>query len=239
MVLGHELAGVVEAVGKDVKNFSAEDRVFGSTGFGSGTYAEYICLPDDGMLSTMPEKISFEEAAAIPVGGNTALEILKKANIQSGQKVLVYGASGSVGSFALQVAKNLGAEVTGGCSAANVDMVKSLGADKVIDYTKEDFAAAGKTYDVIIDAVDKISRSKCKDSLDENGFFLSVQSLTREKPENLETLKKFFEEGKLKPFIDRSYPFGQMAEAHRYVEKGHKKGNVVILINPESLKLDR
>jgi len=233
-ILGMELSGEIEAVGRKVTRFQPGQAIFASTfAVDFGGYAEYKCLPENGVLALKPARLSYEEAAAVPGAGMTALHCLKKGKIQPGQKVLVYGASGAVGTNAIQLAsRHFGADVTGVCSAANLELVKSLGANRVMDYTRQDFTQDGATYGVIFDAVGKLSPVKGKQALKPSGIYLNVHADSdgADKVENLNLLKELVDTGKLKPVIDRVYPFEQIVEAHRYVEAGHKKGNVVIKI---------
>jgi NADPH:quinone reductase-like Zn-dependent oxidoreductase len=230
-VQGLWLAGEIEATGKSVTRFHVGDKVYARTpDMKFGAYAEYVCLPEKSYMALMPSNLTFEEAIAIPFGGVTALFFLQKGNIQKGSRVMIYGASGAVGSSAVQIAKYHGAFVTGICSTTNIDLVKSLGADRVIDYTKEDILADNDLYDIIFDTVGKISFRKIKPLLKPEGRFISVVTSghAQLRLKDLNTLTELAESGKLKPVIDRVYSFEQMVEAHRYVDLGHKKGNVVI-----------
>jgi NADPH:quinone reductase-like Zn-dependent oxidoreductase len=249
-ILGGELAGKIESVGKDVTLFKKGDRIFAFTGHNFGAYAAYRCMPQNGCLAIKPENVSYEEAAAISFGGITALQFLRKGNIQKGKKVLIYGASGSVGTYAVQLARYSGAEITGVCSTGNLELVKSLGAHHVIDYTITDFTKTGTTYDVIFDTVGKSPISGSIKSLSKEGTYIHAVTtpattirirsglITSRKKliggtftanaEQINYLRKLVEAGEIKPVIDRRYPFEQMVEAHRYVDKGRKRGNVVI-----------
>jgi NADPH:quinone reductase-like Zn-dependent oxidoreductase len=249
-------AGEIEAIGKNVKKFQVGDQVFGTSGKNFGTYAEFLSLPEVGVVALKPKNMTYQEAVSIPFGGNTALYFLRKGNIQRGQNVLIYGASGAVGTAAMQLAKHFGATVTAVCSTSNIELVKSLGADKVIDYTKEDISKRDEVYDLIFDTVGKSSYTWSLKSLKKQGYLLLaaagpsqmikgiwssltssknvVSGVMSEKPEDLIFYKELIEAGKIKPVIDRIYPLEEIPEAHRYVELGHKKGNVVITINRES-----
>jgi len=252
-ILGIDLAGEIEAVGKDVKLFKVGDRVFGSPGTKFGGHAEYSCVPENGALAIKPAEMNWEEAAAICLAGNTALFFIRDlAKIRAGQKILIHGASGAIGTYAVQLARYYGAEVTGVCSTTNVEMVKSLGADRVIDYTKVDFTKSDERYDFVFDVVGKTTFSQCKGILKPKGIYLENMlemkdiirmmwtsiaggrkikgGVSKENTENLNFLKGLIESGKLKPVIDRSFPLEKTAEAFKYVEQGHKKGNVIITI---------
>jgi NADPH:quinone reductase-like Zn-dependent oxidoreductase len=255
---GIEVAGKIEAAGSEVKRFREGDEVFGVTGFTFGAHAQYVCLPDKIALTKKPSNMTFEETACAVIGGIESLHFLRAANIQSGQKVLIIGASGSIGTAAVQLAKYFGAEVTGVCSTNKLDMVRSIGADWVIDYTKEEYTKGEKTYDVIFDAIGKSDFAGCKRILNKNGIyllanprpFLRIRSwwtslssskkvyfkLAKYRTEDLEFLRDLIEQGKMKSVIDRSYPLEQIVEAHRYVEKGHKAGNVVLTVSHDNVK---
>lgn len=229
-ILGFELSGIIEEVGKNVQSFKKGDAVFAQCGLRFGGYAEYTCLPANDLIAIKPSNMTFEEAAAVPLGGLTALRFLKQGGIKAGDNVMIYGASGSVGSFAVQIAKAFGAEVTAVCSTANINMVTQLGADKTIDYTKEDFIKTDKRFDIIFDAVGKTSKSKCKRLLKPGGKYVSVTGNPKSNSGDLLLLKDLIESGKLIAVIDRRYTLEQIREAHEYAESFRKKGNVVISI---------
>lgn len=244
-VLGFDLAGEIEDLGKDVKKIKKGDQIYAFAGKSFGAYAEYNCLPVNELcfpkgciMSLKPSNMTYEEAAAVPSRGILALYFLKKWNIRNGQKILIIGASGGIGTFAIQIAKYFGAEVKGVCSTTNLDMVKTLGADKVIDYTKEDYPKSGEQYDFILDATPfkkgnrKSLKLRCKEALTQNGQYISVDNGTpKSRTEDLNFLKDIIEDGKMKSVIGKVFSLEQLPEAHRYIEQGHKKGNVVIKIN--------
>jgi NADPH:quinone reductase-like Zn-dependent oxidoreductase len=239
LILGLEVSGIIEDIGKNVQSFKIGDKVFALTGFGLGGYAEYLCLPEKakkrasqkkGIVSLKPESLSYEEAATVPAGGLTALKNLQKANISKGQSILINGASGSLGTYAIQLAKYYGAEVTAVCSAKNFDLVKSIGADKVIDYTKDDFTRKQEKYDIVYDAVIKLKASKCRKTVKSNGVFLNNSHLPKIQWDDLSFLKELIDTNMLKPVIDKTYSIEEIVEAHRYVDTGRKKGNVAIKV---------
>lgn len=233
-ILGHEFSGIVEAIGKDVIKYKVGDEVIGTTTMlPTGSYTEYICIPENrkkGVLAFKPKAINFNEAAALPVGGMTALFLLQKAKLTKDQSVLIYGASGSVGSYAVQIAKAYGATVTAVCSSSNFDMVKLLGADAVVDYQIRDYYKMDQRFDIVFDAVGKTSKSKASNILIKDGRFTSVKSLTIPRHQHMNKVCELVEEGKLKPFINKTFPLSDIVEAHKYVDKERKRGNVVIEI---------
>ncbi len=230
-ILGVELSGEIEDIGTDVTQFKKGDQVFALTELNLGGYAEYTCVHESGLIALKPTNVTYEEAAVIPFGGTSALHFLRKGQIKKGQRVLIYGASGSVGTAAIQLAKYFGATVTAICSSSNFELVTALGADNVIDYMKEDFTKQGEHYDIIFDAVGKYKKSLCTDALMPNGKYVSVNGMmAKVSKEDMNLLKQLAETGKLKPVIDRTYRLEEIAEAHIYVEKGHKKGNVSIIL---------
>ena len=252
-ILGVVVAGEIEAIGKSVSNYKVGDQVFGSSGMHFSAHAEYVSVPEDAVLALKPGNITYEEAAAIPFGATASMHFLRIANIQQGQKVLIYGASGALGTMAVQLAKNYGADITAVCSTSNIELMKSLGADHVIDYTQEDFTRNVKKYDVVFDTIGKSSLRKALKSLSDNGHLLlasagigtmiggSIKSMfikkkivsgvIKETVKDMNFFKQLIEKGSLKAVIDRVYPLEKIAEAHAYVDKGHKKGNVIIAMN--------
>lgn len=231
-ILGFELAGVVAETGKDVKGFKKGDYVFACCGFKFGAYAEYKCLPENELVALKPANMTFEEAATVPVGGLTAIRLLRQAGIQKGHNVLIYGASGSVGSFAVQLAGYYGARVTAVCSTVNIDMVRSIRADRVIDYTKDDFTKMSDSFDIVFDAVGKTSKSACRYLLKPKGKYVSVDGMPKENPDDMLSLKAIIEEGRLRSVIDRTYTLDQIREAHAYAQTFRKKGNISIKVIP-------
>ncbi|PED36716.1 NAD(P)-dependent alcohol dehydrogenase [Bacillus cereus] len=230
-ILGVELSGEIEDIGTDVTQFKKGDQVFALTELNLGGYAEYTCVHESGLIALKPTNVTYEEAAVIPFGGTSALHFLRKGQIKKGQRVLIYGASGSVGTAAIQLAKYFGATVTAICSSSNFDLVTTLGADNIIDYMKEDFTKQGEHYDIIFDAVGKYKKSLCTDALMPKGKYVSVNGMmAKVSKEDMNLLKQLAETEKLKPVIDRTYRLEEIAEAHIYVEKGHKKGNVSIIL---------
>ncbi len=232
-ILGFELSGIVEEIGDSVTRFKIGDKVFSYLGFKFGGYVEYKCLKENSFVSIMPDKLSFEEAAVVPTSAITALSFIRDTiKVKKDNKILIYGASGSVGTYAIQISKYLGANVTAVCSTDNVDMVKSLGADTVIDYKKEDFTAIKKQYDIVFDAVNKTSKKICAPILNKKGRYISVHDSTSKiLPEHLEYIKKLIEDGKMKPVIDKTYKMEDIVKAHEHAEAGHKKGNIAITIS--------
>ncbi len=228
--LGFELSGIVMEVGSEVTKYKTGDKVLGSCGIAFGAYAEYRCLKETDELVIIPEDMSYEKAAVIPIGSTTALRFLRKANIDSAKKVLIYGASGSVGTYAVQIAKSYGTEVTAVCSTKNVDLVESLGADTVVDYHNTKLSELDTDYDLVFDAVDKASKAECKARLKSGGKYVSVHGNAKQHETDLQTVIDLYKQDKLKPVIDRIYTFNEIPDAHAYVEKGHKKGNVAIKV---------
>lgn len=233
-ILGHEFSGIVEQVGSEINTFKKGDKVFGTTTMlKAGSYAEYICVPEkwkSGVIERMPENLDFDETAVLPIGAMTAMFLLKKAEIKNEDRILVYGSSGSVGSYAVQLAKNYGADVTAVCSKANFDMMESLGISNLIDYKTQNYTSINQKYDIVFDAVGKTTKSQAKKILNAKGKFVSVNTMTNETQENINEIKKLAEAKKLVPFIDRKFDLSEIVQAHKYVDSGRKRGNVVIQI---------